>query len=335
MNSQNKYLDKLDALWQKHLESKPVNAPTVISLFAGCGGSSLGYSMAGFREVLAVEWDKNAAATFRLNFPDTPIYQGDINELTDAEALRISGMKSGQLDLLDGSPPCQGFSTAGKRELTDNRNDLFTQYIRLLRAFRPRIFVMENVSGLAKGKMRLILAEIFKELRASGYIVKMCIMDAAGLGVPQYRKRTIFIGIRKDLKLVPTFPEPLREIVTVMEAIGHLPEGKKGNHSPEVIGAWYRCQPNISLRKVNKFVGSFQSVRLNPSKPSPTQIKAHRNWRWDIPRQLTIKEMALIQSFPEQFHYRNNISLNQHQIGNSVPPLMMYEIARHLKENFP
>jgi hypothetical protein len=98
-----------------------VSEPTVISTFAGCGGSSLGYKLAGFKELLAVEWDQNAVDTFRLNFPEVPVYHGDIAKLTGAECMRLAGIKVGELDVFDGSPPCQGFSTAGKRKFDDPR----------------------------------------------------------------------------------------------------------------------------------------------------------------------------------------------------------------------
>jgi DNA (cytosine-5)-methyltransferase 1 len=135
----------LESAWLEHLQPKAKNAPTVISLFSGAGGSSLGYSMAGFRELLAVEWDDNAVETFKLNFPDVPVYHGDIAKLSVDECLRLANVKPGELDILDGSPPCQGFSTAGKREFSDSRNQLFNEYVRLLRGLRPRVFVMENV----------------------------------------------------------------------------------------------------------------------------------------------------------------------------------------------
>jgi site-specific DNA-cytosine methylase len=177
------YKETLDAAWAEHLAPRTADAPTVISTFAGGGGSSLGYSMAGFREVLAVEWDDNAAATFRLNFPHVPLYHGDIAKLSVEEALRISGLEPGELDVFDGSPPCQGFSTAGKREFGDKRNQLFKEYVRLLRGLRPKVFVMENVSGMVKGDMKLMFAEILRELKASGYAVKARLLNAMYFGV--------------------------------------------------------------------------------------------------------------------------------------------------------
>jgi len=193
------YPSYLEACWQEHLQPKAEDAPTVISLFAGCGGSSLGYSMAGYRELLAVEWDDHAVETFRLNFPEVPVFHGDIAKLSVEECLKLSGLKPGGLDVLDGSPPCQGFSTAGKRRMDDGRNQLFREYVRLLRGIQPKVLVMENVSGMVKGKMKLIFAEILRELKESGYHVSGRLMNAMYYGVPQSRQRMIFIGVRSDL----------------------------------------------------------------------------------------------------------------------------------------
>ena len=163
----NKYLTILESAWQEHLAEREPNAPTVISTFAGCGGSSLGYSMAGFRELLANEWDDNAVATFKLNFPDVPVIQGDIAKLTVEQVLELTGLQPGELDVFDGSPPCQGFSTAGKRIIDDPRNQLFREYVRLLRGLQPKVFVMENVSGMVKGKMKLIFADILRDRKST------------------------------------------------------------------------------------------------------------------------------------------------------------------------
>jgi site-specific DNA-cytosine methylase len=202
------YAAVLAAAWNEHLAPRPKRAPTVASLFAGCGGSSLGYRMAGFREVLAVEWDANAAASFRANFPRVPLFEGDVAELTDEHALELAKLKPGELDVLDGSPPCQGFSTAGRRILDDPRNSLFREHIRLLCAFRPRALVLENVSGMVKGKMKLTFAEIIRELKACGYRVTCRLLDAQWFDVPQARQRVIFIGIRDNLNVNPRHPRP-------------------------------------------------------------------------------------------------------------------------------
>jgi DNA (cytosine-5)-methyltransferase 1 len=193
--------------------------PGVVSLFAGAGGSSLGYELAGFRVALAVEWDDNAVACYRANHPSTPVYHGDIAKLSVAEVLATTGLREGELDVLDGSPPCQGFSTAGKRVLDDPRNSLFKEYVRLLRGLRPRAFVMENVSGMVKGKMRLVFAEAMRELKQSGYRVRCQLMNAMHFGVPQSRQRVIFIGARDDLGVDPSHPAPRWEPVPIMDVL--------------------------------------------------------------------------------------------------------------------
>lgn len=201
---------------------------TVVSTFAGCGGSSLGYRMEGGKVVLAVEWDDNAAETYALNHSATRLYHGDIKDLEAEQALELSGLDPGELDVFDGSPPCQGFSTAGKRVFHDSRNNLFLDYVRLLEAFRPKVFIMENVSGMVKGKMKLIFVEILKTLKAAGYRVSARLLNAMYFGVPQSRQRIIFVGVRDDLidrrtdePLMPSHPKPLMRPITVKEALPH------------------------------------------------------------------------------------------------------------------
>lgn len=195
-------------------------APTVISTFAGCGGSSLGYKLAGFHELLAVEWDRNAVDTFRLNFPGVPVYHGDIAKLTGAECMKLAGIGPGELDVFDGSPPCQGFSTAGKRKFDDPRNSLFREYARLLKELQPRVFVMENVTGMVKGAMKQAYLTIIAELRACGYRARGEVLNAMYYNVPQSRERVIIIGVRNDLGIEPSHPKPQTRPVTVREAIG-------------------------------------------------------------------------------------------------------------------
>lgn len=248
------YPAMLDAAWQQHLAPRTADAPTVISLFAGCGGSSLGYSMAGYQELLAVEWDNNAVETFKLNFPGVPVYHGDICKLSVEECMALAGLtEPGQLDVLDGSPPCQGFSTAGKRNLDDARNSLFREFVRLLRGLQPKAFVMENVSGLVKGKMKLVFAEIMRELKASGYQVSCRLMNAMWFGVPQSRERLIWVGIRQDLGIVPGHPEAEHQPITVREAI--LQDGLSAyRHSFSKGSTHVRYEtfdkPSMTLRKV-------------------------------------------------------------------------------------
>jgi site-specific DNA-cytosine methylase len=179
---------------------KTPGKPTVISTFAGGGGSSLGYHQAGFEELLAVEWDDDAVRTLRDNFPDLQVYHGDIKDLSVEECLNLAGIKPGDLDVFDGSPPCQGFSDANRsRKLDDPRNSLFGEFVRLLEGLKPKVFVMENVKGMIKGAMKQIFLQIMASLRGAGYHVEAQVMNAKHYGVPQSRERVIFIGLRKDL----------------------------------------------------------------------------------------------------------------------------------------
>jgi DNA-cytosine methyltransferase len=202
-----------------------INKPdrTLVSLFAGCGGSSLGYKQAGFDIKLAVEWDTKAADVYKRNFDGTQMFVGDIADLTAEEALEITGLQPGELDVLDGSPPCQGFSTAGRRKFEDSRNRLFEEYVRMIDVFKPKMLVMENVSGLRKGKMKLMFAEMTIALKQAGYRVSCRELNAWWYGVPQDRRRLIWVGVREDLDMEPGHPAPtVMRAVSVREALGIL-----------------------------------------------------------------------------------------------------------------
>ena len=328
------YPAHLDAMWQKHLAPREPNAPTVISTFAGAGGSSLGYSMAGYRELLAVEWDDNAVETFKLNFPGVPVYHGDIAQLSVDECLSMAGIEPGQLDILDGSPPCQGFSTAGKRIMDDPRNQLFREYVRLLQGLRPKVFVMENVSGMVKGKMKLVFVEILKELKASGYQVSARLLNAMYFHVPQSRERMIFIGVRDDLGIVPTHPRAESKPVTVGEAWDGVAEEAPPRLSPKLAS----IVPLVPVWGDGGDVcGSFFSTkRLSFSHPSRTLIKGNVGARacYIHPaedRAITGHEVKRVGSFPDEYQTIGNYKMLMERIGNSVPPLFMEAIARHVR----
>lgn len=235
------------------IEALPWNGYTVASTFSGCGGSCLGYRMAGFKVAWANEFIPAAQATYRANHADTTLDTRDIRLIKPEDVLSALKMEPGELDLFDGSPPCASFSTAGKREAgwgkvkkysdTQQRtDDLFHEYIRLLRGIQPKTFVAENVSGLVKGTAKGYFLEILGELKASGYRVSCRVLDAQWLGVPQQRQRTIFVGVRDDLGLEPVHPKPLPYRYSVRDALpwifevpvllsGKLP-GKQGSGAP-------------------------------------------------------------------------------------------------------
>lgn len=322
----------LEKAWQQHLAPRDDNAPTVISTFAGCGGSSLGYSMAGYRELLVVEWDDNAVETFYLNFPDIPVYHGDIAKLSIDECLELAGVAPGELDLLDDSPPCQGFSTAGKRDMGDDRNQLFREYIRLLRGLRPKVFVIENVPGLVKGKMKLIFAEIMRELKASGYRVKCKKLNAKYFWVPQSRERLIFIGIRDDLAGDVSYPRAESRGIVVREAFENVRNGhEEWFDKKRLYKHWLKTDKNgNSDTRINL-------KRMLYDRPSGTVCRtAGKNGTAALthpvlPRYPTIQELMRVSSFPDKYKF-TGIYIHQWAcIGNAVPPLFMRSIARHIR----
>lgn len=317
----------LEEAWAQANAPRETNAPTVISTFAGCGGSSLGYHMAGFRELLAVEWEQNAADTFRLNFPHVPLYHGDIAKLSVAECLRLAGVAPGELDVFDGSPPCQGFSTAGKREIGDARNQLFREYCRLLQGLRPKAFVMENVSGMVKGDFKLVFAEILRTLKGCGYRVKARLLNAMFFGVPQSRERMIFVGVREDIGREPSHPLGWSEPVTVREAFAAVPPHDCPALTPRYQAYW-RAAPQGGQ------VGKQQCVtKLSERLTAGTLLKSEGNGAPYHPtecRAISTAERRRIGSFPDAFKFTSRDAATE-RIGNSVPPLLMRSIATHVR----
>jgi DNA (cytosine-5)-methyltransferase 1 len=315
--------------------------PTVISTFAGCGGSSLGYQQAGYKELLAVEWDDNAVKTFKANFPGIPVYHGDISKLGLEECLELSGVKPGELDVLDGSPPCQGFSTSGKRKMSDPRNSLFMEFCRLLKGLKPKVFVVENVTGMVKGHMKQVFLDIMKTLRECGYDCVAQVMNAKWYGVPQARQRVIIIGTRKDLKKPPGHPKPTTKPIVASAAIDGLPIDDLYLFPTPLAKKWWGlCLPGKSFSSVHPKGHWFNQQKAHPHKPFPTLTKsvfvnggagiAH----WDYPGQLSIAMAKRVASFPDSFELFGKFQDQWARVGNSVPPKLMEAIAIHIRDNF-
>lgn len=338
------YPAHLEMMWQKAIAPRADDAPTVISTFAGGGGSSTGYHMAGFRELLAVEWDDNAVETLRLNYPHLDIYHGDIAKLSVEDVLKRTGLQPGELDIFDGSPPCQGFSTAGKRDFNDDRNQLFREYVRLLRGLRPKVFVMENVSGMVKGKMKLIFAEILRKLKASGYKVSARLLNAKYFHVPQSRQRMIFVGVRNDLGIEPSHPKAESGGIPVRIAWRGLPTTKE---VPEIGHCWIavksgsKTESALFRTKPGGKVGSFGgSKRFDLDKVATTistggLLPGYPGSSWPSHpvelRGISMREGARCCSFPDEFSFGDDWKQGAKRIGNSVPPLFMEAIARHIR----
>jgi len=236
--------------------------------------------------------------------------------LTVEQCLEMAGLQVGELDLLDGSPPCQGFSTAGKRQLDDPRNSLAMEFVRLLRGLQPKVFVMENVSGMVKGKMKLVFAEIMKELKASGYQVRCKLLNAMYFNVPQSRERLIWIGVREDLRIKPSHPRAQSQTVCALCAIKDIKDKVQNPSGPRrfsVAGRHLRHHcPSPTLTNNSEVPGS-----VTPFDEAGIRIGAER--------------AAVIGSFPDEFHFIGDWRDKLNRIDNSVPPLFMRAIAQHIR----
>lgn len=310
--------------------------PTVISTFCGTGGSSLGYKWAGYKELLAIDLDSHAVECFRLNFPEVPCWHKSIVDVTSKEIMTWCGLKVGELDVLDGSPPCQGFSTAGKREVRDPRNDLFKHYVRLIQELEPRVFVMENVSGMAKGKMKGKFIEIMQTLKNLDYNVKCKQMNSMYYGVPQSRERLIFIGIRKDLDKVPEYPIPSKKIITVYRALKNIKNRTFTRPLATVAGKiWDNIKPgqNGTYYRPGYYMNT---VKINPNRPCPTIPKTiggtGATLHWEEKRSLTIEEVKKLCSFPDDWKLTSSPTKQWARLGNAVMPKFMQAIAETIKK---
>lgn len=322
----------------------------VVSLFAGGGGSSLGYRMAGGKVLAVNEFVEEAIKTYKANWPDTLILPNDIRHLSGKDILQAIGKNKGELDLMDGSPPCSAFSSAGKREkgwgkekkysdtTQKNVEDLFFEYIRVLTDIQPKVFVAENVSGLAKGAAKGYLKEIIKELKNAGYYVECKILDAQWLGVPQKRARTIFVGVRNDLftpnmkgKLHPVPNKNKVNLLTAFEGLTFTDQDKKETDIKK-----YSIYPYLK----SLAYGTSHKKRFSLAKCDPLDtaycitatngnIGAAKSSHWDN-RAFTISELKRIMSVPDDYCLTGDYSKKAERLGRMVAPLMMKAVAENI-----
>lgn len=210
----------------------------VVDLFAGVGGLSYGFAHnPNFEIIMANEYDKDIAKAYTLNHPTVKMIQGDIRDITEEQIHDIIGDQS--IDLVVGGPPCQSYSTLGKRQM-DDRAHLFEEYCRILSIIQPKMFVFENVSGLLSMQNGKLIEVIKEEFRKLGYTVKSKLMNAVNFGVPQYRDRVILVGTKGDNFFeypAPTHGDGLLPLVTVEDAFSDLPVLKSGQECSEYASA--------------------------------------------------------------------------------------------------
>ena len=245
------------------------NKFTVISCSAGGGGSSTGYRLAGGNILLINEFVEEAISSYKKNYPDTPVLVDDIKKYAGKDFLDKIKLKEGELDILDGSPPCSAFSVAGKREkgwdktksysdgkTVENIEDLFLEFIRVANEIKPKVIVAENVKGITFGEATKKLNEFIKAFEGIGYYVTYRVLNAADFGVAQGRERTIFICVREDvadaiglsfLNLAGIFPDEFGYQISIEDAIDNI------KNDPE------------EIKELRDFYeGSFQKKFLDP-----------------------------------------------------------------------
>lgn len=203
--------------------------PIAISLFAGAGGCSLGFKNAGYKILYASDIDKSAIETYNINFPETFAECKDIRNIDFHNLLSTLNIHAGEVDIVIGGPPCQGFSTAGARSEDDPRNGLLKQYVQALDIIKPKWFLMENVEGLLTAKKGEYIRETIIALTKLGYTVRLEKVYSHDYGIPQKRKRVIIIGNR--FGQVFEFPKPQGQIVTISQALTGLPSPSCENSS--------------------------------------------------------------------------------------------------------
>jgi DNA (cytosine-5)-methyltransferase 1 len=324
----------------------------VISLFCGCGGSSLGYKRANCNIVLATDFNPRALQTYKLNFPHTKIINEDIRNLTVKRITELTDIQPNELDILDGSPPCTPFSTCGIRDKGWNKtykhagerqaqatNDLFYEYIRLVMALKPKTFIAENVRGLIIGKAKGYFLDITKKLRNIGYTLETFDINAKDFEVAQSRPRIIITGIRNDIQINPSVKLSKHPTITFYEATKNLTIPQQEIKTERIAfqkGSRYqflkRIKPGQAGDDYTFNKQSFNYKRANLNQPLST-ITAHireiihpTENRW-----LTLSEIKRCASFPDDFKFlSNNDAITR--IGNSVPPNLIKNIALYIIE---
>lgn len=297
-----------------------------VSLFCGAGGMDIGFERQGYKVIWANDIDKDACATHR-NWSDAEVVCGSICDIDEADIP--------DCDVMLGGFPCQGFSLSGPRKLDDKRNKLYREYVRIVDAKRPVIFVGENVKGILTMGDGEVFEAIRTEFAECGYDVYAWLLNAKNYGVPQDRERVIIAGFRKDMGIAMfDMSEGMLPLTTLRDAIGHMPEP-----DPEdICMAPYSSRYMSRNRKRGWDEQSFtipamaKQVPLHPS--SPDMVKLERDlWRFGldgVTRRLSYKEAAAIQTFPDDMEFEGNLVNKYKQIGNAVPVRLAEHVAGKL-----
>lgn len=342
----------------------------IIDLFCGCGGLSKGFEEAGYKTLLGVDIEQNALNTFEKN------HNGAVGlnlDLSASESFdKIDEVVKGRaIDVIIGGPPCQGFSLTGPRNFEDKRNKLYLAMIETVHRYQPKAFLIENVPGMANLYKGAVKDEIIRRFTAMGYNVSCQIVCAADYGVPQIRKRLVFVGLKSNKEKFE-FPEPLLKeeaYITCKQAISDLPplvdelgsevstycgepeteyqrKMRKNcnvlynhvavNHKDFVKQVISQVPDGGNYKDLPEGVGTSRKfhmawTRYASNKPSRTIDTGHRNnfhYKWN--RCPTVRESARLQSFPDDFVFTGNKTQQNKQVGNAVPVLLAYALAKQI-----
>ena len=341
--------------------------PTAIELFCGCGGMGLGLEQAGFEILYANDISKDATNTYRTNLRSGKVVK--CKDIALVNALSLKRKIGCPVDIVVAGTPCQGFSTLGKRDPDDPRNALFGHLARFLKAFKPKMFVMENVGGILTMRNGQDFGKIREKLEAAKYHTVCMKLNASAYGVPQNRERVFLVGTKGDAGRI-TDPKPAKRKTTVAEAISDLdfldfgeesstykkrPDTKyqkkmrKGcrallnhkapRHSRKVRDRFAAIPPGANGRQVVE-MGKRDCYKMDPNSPSRTVTTLPEDFvHYEKRRIPTVRELARLQSFPDWFVFtgprttggrqRRSTCCQYTQVGNAVPPMM----ARRLFES--
>jgi DNA (cytosine-5)-methyltransferase 1 len=318
-----------------------------IDLFSGSGGFSLGFDQKGFENIFSVDIEPSYCETYKHNFPNHKLIEKDICQLSDDEITFLKGKH--EIDVVIGGPPCQGFSMAGsigRKFIDDPRNWLFKEFVRVVKVVQPKFFVMENVARLFSHNKGTTKDEIIKDFEKIGYKVDCKILNSADYGVPQMRKRAIFIGSKEQKNII--FPnKSVEKYVTVREVLENFPPLASGqeseipnhsamNHSMQMLekmkfikDGGTRDDIPLSIRPKSGDIRKY--IRYNSNEPSVCVTGDMRKiFHYEQNRALTVRELAKLQSYPDDFVFKGSKISQQQQVGNSVPPKMAEALAESI-----
>ena len=324
----------------------------IISLFSGCGGLDLGFERAGFEIPIANEYDPTIWETYKINHPSTKLIEGDIRNIQESDF-------PDDIDGIIGGPPCQSWSEAGSlRGINDSRGKLFYDYIRILKSKQPKFFLAENVSGMLANRHSEAVRNIIEMFKECGYDLTVSLVNAKDYGVPQERRRVFYIGFRRDLGVRFKFPvgstADEKKRLTLRDTIWDLqftavPAGARNYHNPQAVNnnEYFTGAYSPIFMSRNRVKGwdeqaftvqaSGRQCQLHPQAPKMKFIEQNKRefvkGKEHLYRRMTIREIARIQGFPDDFKFIYNYTDDAYKmIGNAVPVNLAYEVAVAIKE---